>query len=621
MGDHKISIASEGKEKLEFIEHLLNDIESLEQMIFNEQIEKNPIRIGAEQEFCLVDEDWTPSTKALEILKLVNDEHFTTELALYNLEINMDPLELKANCFTEMMKNQLALLEKARIACAKMKTKPLLTGILPSISGRHVQAEYMTPSPRYHVLNEMIKKLRGSDFSLHIMGADELTMTHDSVLFEACNTSYQMHLQIRPDDFAASYNWSQAIAGPILAISTNSPLLLGKELWSETRIALFQQSIDTRTASNSIRQNEPRVAFGNDWIKESVTDIYKDDITRYKLIASTNIEENSLDILTKKEVPKLDALSLHNGTIYRWNRACYGVGGGKAHLRIENRYVPAGPTVIDEIANFAFWVGLMIGRPSEYDNMQSKMDFKDAKGNFIRAARTGKDSYMQWMGDSIPSTTLVCDILLPIARNGLKKAGLQEVEINQFLDVIEDRTTGRTGSEWQITNFRRLKKNLNKDNALRVLCAEMYKKQQQNIPISQWKDIPISTEQHDDTKAKFIYEIMTTELFTVNEDDPANLITQIMKWKNIHHVPVENKNKELVGILTWSIMTEYLEKTSKSLISVGDIMVKQVITTDKNSSIKDAETAMKNNNIGCLPVVKGEKLIGIVTKKDFLING
>ena len=196
----------------------------------------------------------------------------------------------------------------------------------------------MTQSPRYWAMNEVIKKARGSDITLKIRGVDELLVTHDSVLFEACNTSFQLHLQIDPKDFTSSYNWAQAITGPVLSISANSPLLLGRELWSETRIALFQQSIDTRNASYALKNQEARVSFGNQWSKGSAADIFKNDLANHKILLAREIEQNALDELDQGTIPKLDALCLNNGTLYRWNRPCYGVGGGKPHLRIENRY-------------------------------------------------------------------------------------------------------------------------------------------------------------------------------------------------------------------------------------------------------------------------------------------
>jgi len=616
MGNQKIDIAIEGKEKAKFFQHLLKDIECLELMLANGVIEKNPIRIGAEQEFCIVDNDWTPSLKGLEILELLNDEHFTTELALYNLEVNLDPLELKAGCFIEMMKRQLSFLQKANSICKSQSAKPLLSGILPSISGRHIEMEYMTPSPRYKVLNEVMKKLRGKDFNVSILGVDELKLMHNSVLFEACNTSYQMHLQIEPDDFVSSYNWAQAISGPLLSVCTNSPLLLGKELWSETRIALFQQSIDTRTSSHSVRYNEPRVTFGNAWIENSITDIYKDDISRFELIVNSTFEEDSIEILNGGRIPKLDALSLHSGTVYRWNRACYGVGDGKPHVRIENRYIPSGPSVTDEIANFVFWVGLMKGRPSEYDQIHKKMDFKDAKSNFIKAARTGKESFMKWMGTVVTSQELVIKTLLPIARLGLKKAGIGQDEMDYFLDVIEKRATGKNGSEWQVYNYRRLKKSIKKENALRLLCAEMYKNQQINKPVSEWENISVKEMRNSSTKPIYVYEIMTTELFTTNENNPLNLVSNMMRWKDIHHVPVEDSDNRLKGLLTWQLI-DGIEPTDTTSL-VKDIMVKDVIYVDKKTSIEEASNLMIRNNIGCLPVKNKGRLIGIITKKDLV---
>lgn len=616
MGDHKINIASKGKQRAQFIDHLLKDITCLERMIDEDHIEKEPIRIGAEQEFCLTDTDWTPSKKALSILDAVGDDHFTTELALYNLEINLDPIALGGNCFRQMKEQQSELLEKVVSVAEAQETKVLLTGILPTISSRHIEFEYMTPSPRYMVLNQMLKAVRGSDFSLHIMGTDELTILHDSVLFEACNTSFQAHLQIAPEDFVSSYNWSQALSGPILSISTNSPLLLGKELWSETRIALFQQSIDTRASNNSLRQNEPRVTFGSEWIHNSITDIYKDDITRFKILVSREIEESSEELLNNGITPKLEALSLHNGTIYRWNRPCYGVAKNVPHLRIENRYLPSGPTVIDEIANIAYWVGLMKGRPSEYDSIQDKMDFKDAKANFFKAARYGSEAMQTWMGKTYTPKELTLEILLPIARKGLEKCGIDSADIDLYLGIIERRVYNSTGSEWQIRNYRKLKDLYGNEQALRILCQEMEINQRKDIPICDWEDIHFETRTPSSNAPLYIYEIMKTQLYTVEKDDSADLVSNMMQWKNIHHVPVENDKKEIVGLLTWNIIKEHLSSDSTTELTVEDIMVKNVLTVHKDERINRAEELMIRNGIGCLPVAKGNKLVGIVTKND-----
>ncbi len=475
MGQELTNTQVSRETRLKFIRQLLNDIEALERMIDNNLIETGITRIGAEQEFCLVDKHWRPAKNAQDILPLIDDDHFTTELARYNLEINLDPFTLKEDCF-ELMQNQLeSLLDKATKVCDANQTKILLTGILPTISKSELMFDYMTQSPRYWAMNEVIKKARGSDITLKIRGVDELLVTHDSVLFEACNTSFQLHLQIDPKDFTSSYNWAQAITGPVLSISANSPLLLGRELWSETRIALFQQSIDTRNASYALKNQEARVSFGNQWSKGSAADIFKNDLANHKILLAREIEQNALDELDQGTIPKLDALCLNNGTLYRWNRPCYGVGGGKPHLRIENRYIPSGPSVLDEMANFAYWVGLMVGRPSRYDDMESQMDFRDAKANFIKAARYGKESMLRWDGEIRSTYDLTLNTFLPIARKGLKQVGINQKDIDRLLGVIERRTLTQTGAQWITSQYRTLHKKMKSDNALVRLTKAMHK--------------------------------------------------------------------------------------------------------------------------------------------------
>ena len=119
------------------------------------------------------------------------------------------------------------------------------------------------------------------------------------------------------------YNISQLISGPVLAVSTNSPMLFGKRLWNETRIAVFQQSTDTRIIGSYHPETLPRVTFGNEWIDKSIIEIFKEDIIRYKILLKqlTQSKDNN-------KIPKMKALSLHNSTVYRWNRPCYGIYKG-----------------------------------------------------------------------------------------------------------------------------------------------------------------------------------------------------------------------------------------------------------------------------------------------------
>ncbi len=409
MGEYNFNTSETIDIRSNFIKHLIKDIDSLELMLQQNLIENDKYRIGAEQEFCLVTENWRPAQNSLAILEAIDDSHFTIELAKYNLEINLDPFILQGDCFQLLSKQLNSLLNKAQKEAKKFDTKIVLTGILPTISHTELEFEFMTPNSRYWALNEVLRSIKGTDFQLYLRGVDELAITHDSVLFEACNTSFQMHLQIPPDDFISSYNWAQAISGPILGIAANSPILLGRELWSESRIALFQQSIDTRQTSYYLRDQQPRVKFGNKWESGSIAEIFKDDIAHHKIILSKEISSDSLEELKIGKIPKLQALNLYNGTVYRWNRPCYGENNGIAHIRIENRYIPSGPSTIDEMANFALWVGLMMGRPSEFDDMSKVMDFRDVKSNFIKASR----SYVSWWYTSIPVSTLTNQVICP----------------------------------------------------------------------------------------------------------------------------------------------------------------------------------------------------------------
>lgn len=615
MGEHRVNSITK-LTKVEFVRNLLDDIKALELMLKNNQIESDIVRIGSEQEFCLVTKDWRPSKDGPDILSAINDNHFTTELAKFNLEINLDPIELKAACFSEMKKQLDSLLEKAKKTAKKFDTKIVLTGILPTISKNEIENEYMTPIRRYEVLNKTIKKLKGADLDFHIQGVDNLSILHDSVLFEACNTSFQMHLQIAPEDFISSYNWAQAISGPLLGISTNSPLLLGRELWSETRIALFKQSIDTRSLTNALSNQQARVSFSNSWETGSVLDVFKNDIAQYKTILSKKIECNSLEELEQGKVPKLKALCLNNGSIYRWNRPCYGISNGKAHLRIENRYIPSGPSTLDEMANFAFWVGLMKGRPKKFDDMPNQMDFRDARSNFIKAAKTGKESMLTWNGKLFPLPELILKEFLPIAYEGLNKMKIDKEDIDQLLGVIEKRTHGLNGAQWSIKNYRRLIKTMKQDEALRTLTKSMYINQESGLPIHDWKDSKVNL----DKEMTLVEHIMSTQLFKVNESDVSDLAISIMKWKNIHHVPVEDNDGQLCGILTWQHVKSY--KSEKERMNrVSKIMTTDVITIGSNTKISTAIDLMKKHKIGCLPVLYDNQLVGIITKKDVMRFG
>lgn len=619
MGDQQINRLA-GKEKKEFLRFLLDDIQALEQMEREGMIEAGITRIGAEQEFCLVGEDLRPSMNGPETLRDINEEHFTSELAKWNLEINLDPQHFSGKCFSTMHEQLDSLLKLARAKAKERKDKIILTGILPTIRKSELDFKNMTPNPRYKVLDQTLKEQRGEAFNLYIEGVDEVSLKHDSILFEACNTSFQIHLQISPEEFVDRYNWAQVISGPVLSACVNSPILLGKELWSETRIALFRQSIDIRNTGNYIRERQPRVAFGHAWLENSATEIFKQDVTQYNLLVSGEIEESSLDVLNRGDIPSLRAMNLHNGTIYKWNRACYGIGGGVPHLRIENRYVPSGPTTIDEMAITVFWTGLMMAMPDNCRGAWSKkMFFQDVRSNFLKSARNGLANEFRWFGRCVDASRLVNDILLPMAEEGLYENGIPEEEYLPYLKVIEARVSkGQTGSDWIIQSLRQARRDgASRDEALLMITNSMESQAREGAPVHEWS-IPTKKVIHD-IPAKYtrVDSIMTTDLVTVREDDLVLLAERLMEWNDHDTLPVENIKGQVIGLISQleiDAANEQVEHAKGSLVK--EWMQSDIVTIGPESSLDKAMKALELNESRCLPVVKEGTLVGVITKSD-----
>ncbi len=618
MGSQSVRAIHSIEDRKKFISHLLNDVAAFELMLKKNSFETGIKRIGAEQEICIVNNNFTPAYNALEILEQLNEPNFTTELGLFNLELNLDPYVLTDDCFSKVEKVLSDYMDTLYEQTDSLEqTKPILTGILPTLRIKDLDFKYITPYQRYKTLNNAMKDIRGDDFKLYIQGVDELKIRLNSILFEACNTSFQVHLQIDPDEAVNMYNWSQAIAGPMLSLMTNSPLLLGKELWSETRIALFQQSIDLRTKSHLLRGQKPRVSFGNDWIRNSIIEIFTDDIARYTPILTSDFEEDSLALLSQGIMPPLKALNLHNGTLYKWNRLCYGVHKNVAHLRIENRYIPSGPTIKDEIANAMLWIGTMMGMPNDCKNIWKRIPFKEAKGNFTNAARTGIDSYLSWFGKEIPAKKLAKDTLLPLAEKGLLKAGVNKSDIELYLGIIKKRIANNTtGSKWIVRNKRLLQEKYSLFETKVMLTKRIHELQKKNIPIHEWKDFEMTQETLNETKNK-VYKIMTRELFVISPDDLLGLVSKIMEWKNIKHVPIINKDNKMVGMIN----KEQLEKIDFTLDDNDNLTAKQIMDTNfismyPDAYIEDLQKEFSNNNLTSAAVMYQDELIGIVTTSD-----
>jgi CBS domain-containing protein/gamma-glutamyl:cysteine ligase YbdK (ATP-grasp superfamily) len=625
MGAHEIDRDLDSERLRLFTKKLLADLRAIEQMLGEGRLESDRRRVGAEQELFLVDHRWHAAPRAIEVLgELEDDPHFTTELGLFNLEFNLDPVIWGGSCLRQMEHQLEDLLGKARQAASRHGVEVVLTGILPTLEKSDLTLENMTPRPRYRALNEAMTRLRGGEYSFHIKGPDELRITHDSVMGEACNTSFQVHFQVAPEDFARLYNIAQAVAGPVLAVAANSPLLFGRRLWRETRIALFQQSIDTRMPSSHLREQSPRVRFGRSWVQESVLEIFQEDITRFRVLLGADVEEDALEVLARGGVPSLQALRLFNGTIYRWNRPCYGISDGRPHLRIENRVLPAGPTIRDEVANAAFWFGLMSAVAEEHRDITRVLQFDQIKENFISAARLGLGAQLTWIdGRGRPAQELALDVLLPLARQGLAAGGIDSEDIETYLGTVEERVRrSQTGAQWILDSYHRLREKGTRAERLAALTAAMVRRQKEGRPVHEWPAAELDEAGGWQIHYLKVADVMTTDLFTVNEDELVDLAAAMMDWRKIRHVPVEDNAHRLVGLVTHRSILRLVAREPEAFqgksISVSEIMERNVVTATPETSTLEAIHLLRRHQIGCLPVVKEGRLVGIVTERDFM---
>ena len=419
------------------------------------------------------------------------------------------------------------------------------------------------------------------------------------------------------------YNWAQAITAPVLASAVNSPLLLGHRLWHETRLALFQHAVDERSPAHHERNRPARVTFGRGWLDNSILDVFHEDVARFRIILTRELEENSLETLAAGGVPKLDAWRMHNGTVWRWNRACYGIMDGKPGLRVEARYLPAGPSVIDQMANSAFLLGLMQYLPRRYGDVRDKLDFDDAKSNFFSAARHGLRSQLCWLGgETYSAHDLILNELLPQAREGLDAAGIDRSDSERYLGVLEERVRAKsTGAKWMLDSLASMDRLAKTNVRMRALTASMLENQVSGEPVHKWALAEICETSDWVDNYRTVEQFMSRDLFTVRPNDVLDLAASLMEWKHVRHVPVENDNGELVGLISHRDLLSFIADENfrgAGELIVSDMMKTNLITITPETSTLEALYMMREKNIGCLPVVSRGKLVGILTAQDFL---
>ncbi len=623
MGEHD-NVRPEDSEGLRrFTRALLTDLRALEQMLAGGHIESGVRRFGAEQETVLVDREWRPAPVNMKILERLNDRHFTTELGRFNIEYNLDPIEAGGDCLTQMHRQLDALLAQGQTAAAAEGAKMLLTGILPTLMQSDLGLENMTPVARYMALNDAVGRLRGDHFHLRIKGRDELIIDHDNVMLESCTTSFQLHYQVSAEEFAHLYNIAQVLAAPVLACATNSPLLFGRQLWRETRIALFQQSVDTRGQSDSIREVAPRVSFGQDWVRESALEIFQEDLARFRVLIGGKVEQDPFEALEAGVAPELTALRIHNGTVYRWNRPCYGISDGKPHLRIENRLLPSGPSIFDEVANAALWFGLMSGAGAKWGDVTKKMDFAFARENLVAAARQGMGADLLWFDkEYVQAPKLMLEQLLPLAHEGLELLGVDSDDAKRYLEVIKGRVqTQKSGAQWCVSSIDALS-DCSRHEGLAALVAATYRLQREGKPVHTWPLAERADAGDERSHCRRVDQLMTTDLFTVNETELVDMAAYVMNWKHIRHVPVEDNQNRLVGLVTHRSLLRLvptLNEPGRAAVPISEIMETKLHTVGPTTRARDAFQLMRKHRISCLPVVDEEnRLVGILTETDFM---
>ena len=458
-------------------------------MLAESRFEAEPQQVGLEIELNLVDEAGCPSMKNTEVLGALADPAWATELGQFNLEINLPPRQLKGAALSELEAEVRHSLNRADEGARQAGSRLVMVGILPTLGEDDVGEQAMSANPRYRLLNEQIFAARGEEMRISIDGVERLLTYVDNITPEAACTSVQCHLQVSPESFGSYWNAAQAVAGPQVALAANSPFLFGRELWRETRITLFEQATDTRPDELKLQGVRPRVWFGERWIT-SVFDLFEENLRFFPALLPLVEDEDPGAALDRGKAPHLAELTLHNGTIYRWNRPVYAVVDGVPHLRVENRVLPAGPTVADTIANTAFYYGIVRALAEADRPVWSQMSFAAAAGNLMEGARRGIDAMLYWPGlGEVPVTELVLRRLLPMAADGLSDWGVGSADAGRLLGIIEQRClTTRTGATWQCdtVHARDRAGNGGRAEAIRAMTQEYIEHMHTNEAANSW---------------------------------------------------------------------------------------------------------------------------------------
>ncbi|WP_185967966.1 glutamate--cysteine ligase [Thalassotalea sp. PS06] len=470
-----------------FKRRLVQQLQQLKEIINQPDFGQGPLSIGAELETNIIDKAGRASHCNQWLIDTCQDPRQTLELNRYNLEFNLTPQPAKSMPFSLLAKEIKELMELTNQIAEQRQKQLVSIGILPTLTDSDLSDEAISDVQRYKLFSTLLLKDRGEPFQLNIDGNDPFKISTKSIAFEGAGTSFQLHIRVPKEKFSNIYNAIQLITAPVLAYCGNSPSLLGHELWDETRIALFKQSIDTRNDDKEW-SHPPRVVYGQDWNRHGIWELFAANTYLYEPIFAQIYNDTDK---SNSQLPKLDELQLHQGTVWSWNRGIYD-HHDNGHLRIELRTLPAGPTIADMMANAAVMTGLAYGLADDIEDYLVKLPFKYAEYNFYRAAKHGMDAKLIWpsatgFGLTEQSPDEILKQLWPKVRQGLQHIGVDDIESARWLSIFEKRWQANTsGARWQRQRLHYLKSKLSGQQALHQMLKDYLHFQRQDIPVSEW---------------------------------------------------------------------------------------------------------------------------------------
>ncbi|MEV6105290.1 glutamate--cysteine ligase [Streptomyces sp. NPDC051940] len=494
MGEKVVSGGFDLSDRQRYRHRLRQCLAGLERLLEEKRFDRPQNLMGLEIELNLVGSDGFPRMLNHAVLERIASPDFQTELGQFNLEVNIAPHRLSARVLDQLAEELRTGLGYADRKAQELAARIVMIGILPTLTSDDLVAANLSEVDRYHLLNEQIMTARGEEISVDIQGVERLTYSAESIAAEAACTSVQLHLQVTPGRFADVWNAAQAATAAQIAVGANAPFAFGRELWRESRPELFLQATDTRPAELQAQGVRPRTWFGERWI-DGVFDLFEENLKYFPALLPLSGEEDPQQVLDEGGTPSLYELVLHNGTVYRWNRPVYGIVNGVPHLRVENRVLPAGPTVTDVIANAAFYYGLVRTLADEQRPVWGRLAFDDAARNFTEACRHGIDAELLWPSRRrlggvvrVPAVRLVRDELLPMAAAGLDAWGVDAADRDRYLGVIEERCKRRVnGASWQAAAFHReLRAGLSREAALAAMTRRYCELTRTEEPVHLW---------------------------------------------------------------------------------------------------------------------------------------